>query len=139
MMVEEHGGLQMLIPGDHLIIGHLYRGLGRSKAVVTGKVMNVSECWGWKIHLATYFDISRVDTVIPLHNKTIRPVRATATRNRVRVKNIKMAFHGGSLDLADFQFTPPLGSNMVMDEEGGIDVQESGRVEGCMDDSREPL
>lgn len=64
--------------------------------------------------LSTYFDISRVDTVMPLHNKTMRPVRATATRNRVRVKNIKMAFHGGSLDLADFQFTPPLGSNIAV-------------------------
>ena len=62
----------------------------------------------------TYFDISRVDTVIPLHNKTMRPVRATATRNRVRVKNINTAFQGGNLALADFQLTPPLGSSMMV-------------------------
>lgn len=46
---------------------------------------------------------------MPLHNKTIRPVKATATRNRVRVKNINTAFHGGNLALADFQVTPPFG------------------------------
>jgi hypothetical protein len=47
----------------------------------------------------------------------MRPVRATATRNRVRVKNIKTAFHGGSLDLADFQVTPPLGSSIAVEGE----------------------
>jgi hypothetical protein len=59
-----------------------------------------------------YFDICCVDTLIPLHNRIIRPVKATATRNLVRVKNISVAFQGGKLALADFQVTPPLGRSM---------------------------
>jgi hypothetical protein len=63
---------------------------------------------GW-----AHLDISPVDTKIPLHNRMISPVKATAIKSLVRVRNINTAFHGGSLARADFQLTPPFGSIMV--------------------------
>jgi hypothetical protein len=60
----------------------------------------------------SHFDISLVDTMIPLHSSIINPVNATATRNLVLVKKTISARHGGSLDCADFQVVP-LGSNIV--------------------------
>lgn len=61
---------------------------------------------------AAYFDICCVETVIPLQSRMMSPVSRTATRNRVRVRNIRMAFHGGNLFLADFHVTLPLESSM---------------------------
>jgi hypothetical protein len=63
-------------------------------------------------------DISPVDTKIPLHNRMINPVKATAIKSLVRVRNINTAFHGGNLARADFQFTPPFGSIMANLERG---------------------
>ena len=60
----------------------------------------------------THLDICVVETVMPLHNRIIRPVSATATSNLVRVRKTINAFHGGNLALADFQVTPPFGKIM---------------------------
>lgn len=64
---------------------------------------------------APYLDISRVETLIPRHSNTIKPVTAIAARTRGRETNVINALHGGNLDLADFQFTPPFGSNILND------------------------
>ena len=64
------------------------------------------------LHREDYFDISFVDTIIPLHSSMISPVNATATRNRVLVKKTIRARQGGNLDFADFHVVP-FGSNMV--------------------------
>jgi hypothetical protein len=61
---------------------------------------------------ATNFDISFVDTMIPLHSRMIRPANATATRNRVLVKKTIRARHGGNRDFADFHVVP-FGSSIV--------------------------
>lgn len=42
------------------------------------------------------------------------PVIAMNSRNLVRVRKFHIAREGGNRDLADFQVTPPLGSNMVL-------------------------
>src|SRR5271156_6113063 len=60
----------------------------------------------------SYFDISRVETLIPLHNSIMRPAKATATRNLVRVIKTRIALHGGIRALADFHVTPPLGRSI---------------------------
>ncbi|CAG8953122.1 hypothetical protein HYFRA_00003320 [Hymenoscyphus fraxineus] len=56
--------------------------------------------------------ISDADVLTPLHNNNMTPVRATHSRNRVRVINTHIALVGGSCAFADFHVTPPLGSNM---------------------------
>jgi hypothetical protein len=48
-----------------------------------------------------------------LQSNITKPANAIEIRNRVRVNNTTNALHGGSLALADFQFTPPFGSNIV--------------------------
>lgn len=114
VMVEQHRRLQVLVPRNHFIIRHLCRRLRGAEAVKTVAIISSARLGICQEQSRqAYFDISRVDTVIPLHNKTISPVRATATRNRVRVKNINIAFHGGNLALADFQVTPPLGRSIA--------------------------
>ena len=59
-----------------------------------------------------HFDISFVDTIIPLHSSIISPVNATATRNLVLVRKTIRARHGGNRDFADFHVVP-FGSNIV--------------------------
>jgi hypothetical protein len=39
---------------------------------------------------------------------------ATAMRNRGRVSQTVMAFHGGNLARADFHVTPPFGSSILL-------------------------
>lgn len=105
----------MLIPSHHLIRCHLHRWFRGPEAIEAARkhlsVPNAVFVVG-----CPHFDISPVDTNIPLHNKTIKPVRATTNTNLVRVKNRNTAFHGGSLALADFQLTPPFGKSMVAAE-----------------------
>ena len=60
-----------------------------------------------------YLDISLVDRLIPLHNKTINPVTAIAARTRGLVTNEMSALHGGNLALVAFQFIPPFGRSML--------------------------
>ena len=60
-----------------------------------------------------YSAIWLVETLIPLHNSTMRPVNAIETRSLVRVKKSRMALHGGRRALADFHVTPPLGNNIL--------------------------
>lgn len=60
-----------------------------------------------------YSAIWLVDTLIPLHNSTMRPVNAIETRNLVRVKKSRTALHGGRRALADFHVTPPLGKSIL--------------------------
>jgi hypothetical protein len=43
----------------------------------------------------------------------IMPSSATDIKNRVRVRTTHIALAGGSLALADFHVTPPLGSNIA--------------------------
>jgi hypothetical protein len=57
--------------------------------------------------------ISAAELLIPRQRRTTNPVTAIDTRNRVRVNKIRTARHGGNLDRADFQLTPPLGSNIL--------------------------
>ena len=54
-----------------------------------------------------------VDTLIPLHSRIITVVNAIEARNRVRVKRISSARHGGRRALADFHVIPPLGSSIT--------------------------
>jgi hypothetical protein len=72
-----------------------------------------------------YFCISEADLLTPRHNRMMRPVTAKETRKRVLVRRTKTARHGGRRDLADFQLTPPFGSNMMGVGETGV-----GRLEG---------
>lgn len=65
----------------------------------------------------THLCIPDADLLIPRHNKMIKPVMASEARNRVRVTRTSRARQGGSLALADFHVTPPLGSNIFRDEE----------------------
>ena len=60
-----------------------------------------------------YSAIWLVETLIPLHNSTMRPVNAIETRNLVRVKKSSTALHGGRRALADFHVTPPLGKSIL--------------------------
>lgn len=50
---------------------------------------------------------------MPLHSNTIKPVNATATKNRVRVRIFSNVLHGGNLAFADFHVTPPFGMSIV--------------------------
>ena len=63
--------------------------------------------------METYLDRSFVDTLIPLHNKIINAVNATAASNLALVRYRINALHGGNLAFADFHVTPPLGSNIA--------------------------
>lgn len=63
---------------------------------------------------SSYLCISAADVLIPCHNKTTRPAKATNTRNLVLVRKCITARDGGSLDFADFHVTPPLGSSIVI-------------------------
>jgi hypothetical protein len=68
---------------------------------------------GWGDVGKTYSAIWLVETLIPLHSSIMRPVNAIATRNLVRVKTTRTAFHGGKRALADFHVTPPLGRSIL--------------------------
>lgn len=61
----------------------------------------------------THLCISDADLLIPLHNKINNPTIAIDTKKRVLVTSTKTALHGGSLALADFHVTPPLGRSMI--------------------------
>ena len=110
-MVEENGCLEVLVPCHHFVLSQLRGWFRRAEAIET--IRSRQSVPKDSAVGNPYFDICCVDTLIPLHNKIIRPVSATATRNLVRVKNIIMAFQGGNLDLADFQVTPPLGKSIL--------------------------
>lgn len=78
-----------------------------------------------------YFCIPDADLLMPRHSRITRPVTATETKNRVRVRRMRTALNGGRPALADFQLTPPLGSNMFRGEMRyvgeGIRVVDGGR------------
>lgn len=57
--------------------------------------------------------ISAAELLMPRHKRTTKPVTAIDIRNRGRVNKTMIARHGGSLARAAFQFTLPLGSNIV--------------------------
>lgn len=101
----------MLVPGIHLVCRHLHWWFGGAEAVETRS--DVSLSFAFVTGSWTDFDISFVETNIPRHNSTIRPVNATETNSLVRVRKTRTAFHGGSRDLAAFQLTPPFGRIMV--------------------------
>lgn len=63
---------------------------------------------------STHLCISPAVPLSPFHIKITMPVMAMNSRNLVRVRKFHIAREGGSRDLADFQVTPPLGSNMVL-------------------------
>lgn len=65
-----------------------------------------------------YLCISDADLLMPRQNRIIKPVRATDTRKRVLVTRNSTALHGGSLALADFHVTPPLGRSIFAGEKG---------------------
>lgn len=67
----------------------------------------------------TNFCISAAEVLIPRHNNTTTPERATKRRNRVRVRKLNIALEGGSRALADFQVTPPLGRSIVEKKDAG--------------------
>ncbi len=113
VVVEKNGCLEMLIPCHHLVLGHLRGRFRRAEAIETIDASQSVSQQGSRMHGCSYFDICCVDTLSPRHNKIIRPASATATSNLVLVRNIIIAFHGGNLDLADFQVTPPLGRSIV--------------------------
>lgn len=105
----------MLVPCDIFVCTHIDGRFRRPKAVETGQCQLGSPAAG----CGAYFDISFVETNIPLHNNTISPVRATETNRRVRVRKTRTAFHGGSRARAAFQLTPPFGKIMLTALSGG--------------------
>ena len=60
-----------------------------------------------------YSDNWLVETMMPLHSNMMRPVKATAIRNLVRVTMTSTALQGGKRALADFHVTHPLGKSIV--------------------------
>jgi hypothetical protein len=84
-----------------------------------------------RIMTAAYFCIPDADLLTPRHSRITRPVTAIETKNRVRVRRTRTALHGGRPALADFQLTPPFGSNMFRGEtryvDEGIRVVDEGR------------
>ena len=77
-------------------------------------MMRVAWANRWIAHLC----ISWADVVMPRHSIKTMPANATKRRKRVRVRKCRTALDGGSRALVDFQVTPPLGSSIVVKEEG---------------------
>jgi hypothetical protein len=114
VVVEEDGGLGVCIPLDHFVEGHFHRGFGGAVAVETGDYQEaISEKHYTRMRIAAYFCISDADLLTPRHSRMTRPVTATETKKRVRVRRTRIALHGGRPALADFQLTPPFGNSMI--------------------------
>jgi hypothetical protein len=117
VMVKEEWSLKVPIPGNQLVNGHIGRRFGGTPAIQT----IIPRCQRTRTKAPenlgilgiAYSDSWLVDTLMPLQRSMIRPVNAIATRNLVRVKTTRTAFHGGKRALADFHVTPPLGKSIL--------------------------
>lgn len=80
-----------------------------------------------RLGIQTYLCISDADTLSHFQSNITNPANAIEIKNLVLVNNTTRALHGGSLAFADFQLTPPFGSNMFE-----INYRESYDRKGCV-------